>query len=206
MWTDDQRVKGRERGPEFQLIAHQRSFLVRLEAVVVAEFPKRPTHLLVAEAPRPVVRGDAHRQPPPDAEVPRFPRDLVAGAEQAGGRAGDDALTALRRRAQVDVDAARDVEAARGRRCHERLDADHRHGASFALRRSTLIDDAEAKVRPFDPLADLLGEPDEDPLGASDVTEPIVILVLHQFTDQLGSVRAEPGERVVDVLDREHDA
>ena len=50
--------------------------------------------------------------------------------------------------------------------------------------------------REFKVLADLLGQPDEDPLTASDVTEPILILVLRQFTDQLGSVRAEPGERM----------
>ena len=60
--------------------------------------------------------------------------------------------------------------------------------------------------RTFNPLADLLGQPDEDPLRASDVTEPILILVLRQFTNQLGSVRAEPGERIVDVLHGEHDA
>ena len=55
------------------------------------------------------------------------------------------------------------------------------------------------------PLADLLRQADEDPLGAADVTEPILILVLHQFTDQLGSVRTEPGERIVDVVHGEHD-
>jgi hypothetical protein len=60
--------------------------------------------------------------------------------------------------------------------------------------------------RRFNLLADLLGQSDEDALGASDVTEPILILVLRQFTNQLGSVRAEPGERVVDVLHGEHDA
>jgi hypothetical protein len=60
--------------------------------------------------------------------------------------------------------------------------------------------------RKFNPLAELLGQPDEDPLRASDVTEPIRILVLHEVTNQLGTVRAEPGERIVDVLDGEHDA
>ena len=50
-----------------------------------------------------------------------------------------------------------------------------------------------SQLRKFDPLADLLGQPDEDALSASDVTEPILILVLRQFTNRLGSVRAEPG-------------
>jgi hypothetical protein len=50
------------------------------------------------------------------------------------------------------------------------------------------------------PASGLLGRPDEDPFGTSDVPEPIRILVLRQFTNELGSVGAEPGERVVDVL------
>jgi len=34
----------------------------------------------------------------------------------------------------------------------------------------------------------------------------VVLIVLRQFTNQLGSVRAEAGERIVDVLHGEHDA
>ena len=64
----------------------------------------------------------------------------------------------------------------------------------------------ETKPRDDHLVADLLGQPDEDPLRASEVAAPIRILVLHQFTDQLGSVRAEPGERIVDALHGEHDA
>jgi hypothetical protein len=79
------------------------------------------------------------------------------------------------------------------------------HGAIAAI----LAQDGDercATERLFNPLAELLGQPDEDPLRASDVTEPILILVLRQFTNQLGSVRAKPGERIVDVLYGEHDA
>jgi hypothetical protein len=38
--------------------------------------------------------------------------------------------------------------------------------------------------RRFNPLANLLGEPDEDAFRATDVTEPILVLVLRQLTDQ----------------------
>ena len=55
-------------------------------------------------------------------------------------------------------------------------------------------------------LSELLGEPDENPFGASDVAEPIRLFVLDHFTDELRAALAEPGERIVDVLHREHDA
>src|SRR3954470_14905943 len=54
--------------------------------------------------------------------------------------------------------------------------------------------------------ADPLGEPDEDALGASDVAEPIDVLVLDDLVDELGTMLSEPGERVAEVVDGEHDA
>ena len=39
----------------------------------------------------------------------------------------------------------------------------------------------------------MLGQPDEDPLGASDVAEPIHVFVLDHFVDELRAVLAEPG-------------
>src|SRR5690606_35057220 len=53
--------------------------------------------------------------------------------------------------------------------------------------------------------AELLGEPDEDPLGAADVAEPVRVAVAHHVADQLRAVAAQPGEDVVDVVDGEHD-
>src|SRR6266516_2349504 len=53
--------------------------------------------------------------------------------------------------------------------------------------------------------ADLLGQPDENALGASDVAEPIHVFVLDHFVDELRAVSAEPGERIVEVVHREHD-
>src|ERR687898_3454372 len=54
--------------------------------------------------------------------------------------------------------------------------------------------------------ADLLGQPDENALRASDVTEPIHVFVLNHFVDELRAMSAEPSERVVDVVHGEHDA
>src|SRR5436190_10432504 len=53
-------------------------------------------------------------------------------------------------------------------------------------------------------LPELLGKPDENSFGASDVAEPIRLLVLDHFADELRAAFAEPGERIVDVLDGEH--
>src|SRR3954453_12046698 len=54
--------------------------------------------------------------------------------------------------------------------------------------------------------ADLLGQPDENALGAADVAEPIHVFVLDHFVDDLRAVSAEPRERVVEVVHGEHDA
>ena len=54
--------------------------------------------------------------------------------------------------------------------------------------------------------ADLLSEPDEKSFGASDVAEPIRVLVFDHFAEELRAMLAEPGERIVEVLHGEHDA
>src|SRR5215212_11852743 len=59
------------------------------------------------------------------------------------------------------------------------------------------------RVRPAS--ADLLGQSDEDALGASDVAEPIHVFVLHHFVDELRAMLAEPGQRIVEVVHGEHD-
>ena len=58
----------------------------------------------------------------------------------------------------------------------------------------------------LDHSADLLGERDEDALRATDITEPIAVLVLHQLANQFGTVGAEPGNDIIDVFDGKHDA
>src|ERR1700716_2360559 len=55
-------------------------------------------------------------------------------------------------------------------------------------------------------LADLLGEPNENALRASDVAEPIHVFVLDDFVDELRAVLAEPGQGFIEVVHGEHDA
>ncbi len=56
------------------------------------------------------------------------------------------------------------------------------------------------------PLAELLGQRDDDPRGAADIAEPVAVLVLGQLTDEFGATRAQAGNDVLDVVDGEHDA
>src|SRR2546423_14364370 len=71
------------------------------------------------------------------------------------------------------------------------------------LRSSTLT---SRGIRSGNLLPELLGEPDENPFGTPDVAEPIHVLILGHFADELRAAFAEPGERIVDVLHGEHDA
>jgi hypothetical protein len=53
------------------------------------------------------------------------------------------------------------------------------------------------------PSADLLGQSDDDALGAADVTEPIAVLVLLQLANEFGAVGVQAGKDVLNVLDGE---
>src|SRR5262245_5609108 len=55
-------------------------------------------------------------------------------------------------------------------------------------------------------LPELLSAPDENPLGTADVAEPIEVLILDHFADELRAAFAEPSKRIVDILHGEHDA
>src|SRR6266568_124072 len=56
------------------------------------------------------------------------------------------------------------------------------------------------------PLADLLGQCDDDALGAAEVTEPVAVLVLRHLAEEFGAVGAQAGKDVLDVFDGEHNA
>src|SRR5919201_6144707 len=65
------------------------------------------------------------------------------------------------------------------------------------------------KERPCEgrPSAEFLGEPDEKSFRRADIAEPIRVFVpAHFAADELRAMLAEPGERIVDVVDSEHDA
>ena len=51
----------------------------------------------------------------------------------------------------------------------------------------------QSEQRPwYHALPELLGEPDEQSFGAADVAEPIRVLVLHHFANELRAALAEP--------------
>jgi hypothetical protein len=54
--------------------------------------------------------------------------------------------------------------------------------------------------------AELLGQPDDDALRATQKAEPVDVLVLRDLADEFGTVAAQAGNDVVDVVDSEHDA
>jgi hypothetical protein len=54
--------------------------------------------------------------------------------------------------------------------------------------------------------AEFLGQSDEKAFRPADVTEPIHVFILDNFAHELRAALAEPLERLVDVVHREHDA
>jgi len=54
--------------------------------------------------------------------------------------------------------------------------------------------------------AELLGQSDDDALGAADITEQVYVLVPHHLTDEPGAVRLQAGDNILDVVDGEHRA
>src|SRR5919108_467534 len=65
---------------------------------------------------------------------------------------------------------------------------------------------SSSSAHTYHALAELLGKPDNDAVGAADVAEPIRVLVLHHFAEEFGAVGAQARDHVVDVIDGEHDA
>src|SRR5437762_4029940 len=59
---------------------------------------------------------------------------------------------------------------------------------------------------PMEGSAELLGQSDDDALRATQEAEPVDVLVLRDLADEFGTVAAQAGNDVVDVVDGEHDA
>src|SRR5215216_2446795 len=59
---------------------------------------------------------------------------------------------------------------------------------------------------PMEVSAELLGHSDDDALRAMQEAEPVDVLVLRDLADEFGTVAAQAGNDVVDVVDSEHDA
>src|SRR6266513_3994339 len=63
-----------------------------------------------------------------------------------------------------------------------------------------------ARGAPMEVSAELLGQSDDDALRATQEAEPVDVLVLRDLADEFGTVAAQAGNGVVDVVDSEHDA
>src|SRR5437764_4640542 len=63
-----------------------------------------------------------------------------------------------------------------------------------------------ATGRTMEVSAELLGQADDDALRATQEAEPVDVLVLRDLADEFGTVAAQAGNDVVDVVDGEHDA
>src|ERR687895_1066874 len=59
---------------------------------------------------------------------------------------------------------------------------------------------------PMEVSAELFGQSDDDALRATQEAEPVAVLVLRDLADEFGTVAAQAGNDVVDVIDGEHDA
>ena len=59
---------------------------------------------------------------------------------------------------------------------------------------------------PLELSAEVLGESDDDALGAAQEAEAVAVLVLGDLADELATVAAQTRDDVVDVVDGEHDA
>ena len=92
--------------------------------------------------------------------------------------------------------------------CVLRLARKHRKLASNLRQGETCVVDVThfSTVPIPDALPELLGKPDEEPFGATDVAEPIRLFILNDFAGEFRAPLAEPGERLVDIAHSEHDA
>src|SRR6266542_1593704 len=65
---------------------------------------------------------------------------------------------------------------------------------------------SSSSAHAYHALPELLGESDDDALRAADETEPVHVLVLGHFADELSAMGALAREDVLDVVHGEHDA
>src|SRR5687767_13852108 len=56
-------------------------------------------------------------------------------------------------------------------------------------------------IAPREVSAELLGQSDDDALGATQEAEPVAVLVLRDLADEFGTVAAQAGNDIVDVVD-----
>ena len=104
-----------KRGVVVEDIAQQRAAIDGVEVVVVIESRERSPDHAVAEVLWSIVGRDSARELLPDAEMPRPPRDLVAELQQSGRLSSDHPFSGGTCRVNMGIDAAGEIETARGK-------------------------------------------------------------------------------------------
>src|SRR5258705_7981355 len=108
----DQFTEQAEGSSEFHDVGHNRAISARFEVVVVGVAVKRTVQHGVLEAPRTVKNGNEALVRQHQAEVTPLPRNGLVQTDQSSGDAGNGSLASTVCRRNVEVDAARKVEAA----------------------------------------------------------------------------------------------
>ncbi len=80
--------------------------------MIMAEAPKAAAHHAILKILRALISRDAASMCQSESEVAALPRNLLPRADQPGGHAGNGPLAAPVRRGHVQIDAAREIEAA----------------------------------------------------------------------------------------------
>src|SRR6478672_5157679 len=87
--------------------------------------------------------------------------------------------------------------------------ARHRHPArsrTYRVQTEPVVRRRTVPARARRGSTELLGQSDDDALGATHEAEPVAVLVLRDLADELGTVGAQAGDDVVELVDGEHDA
>src|SRR6188474_1330559 len=69
-----------------------------------------------------------------------------------------------------------------------------------------MVSTVRPRPAPMEVSAELLGQSDDDALRATQKAEPVAVVVLRDLADEFGTVAAQAGNDIVDVVDSEHDA
>ena len=97
---------------KFHFVSHERSAVASFKIMIVAAAPKAAAHHAILKIIRALISRDATCMCQSESEVGALPRNLLPRADQPGGHAGNGPLAAPVCRGHVQINAAREIEAA----------------------------------------------------------------------------------------------
>src|SRR6266566_7342746 len=107
---------------KFHFVSHERSAAASFKIMIVAEAPKAPAYHAILKILRALISRDAASMCQSEPEVAALPRNLLPCADKPGGHARNGPFAAPVRRGHVQINAAREIEAAldwRRNRCEQ---------------------------------------------------------------------------------------